>query len=264
MVLKMTETETETETDNANTITPVPAVTPVISTGTWNYGYYMYSGGTYIPVTVTYSTAASPISLWTGNGPIWVGQYQPQPQPQPRRPQPPPTPEEVEARRQQMRREAEERQQRRWRDIPWESSPDLTPEDCEQLRSQGYLELNSSLHRRRVYRVYARAYSQPEVFTLSLNGVQRRLEGRICVQPTRHDVDMPHWMAIQKMLLLADEERYLASANYFPESSRSTFGHEGARQPAIPFERRYSGLYLAQEGVDEEDVLDALEAEYIG
>jgi hypothetical protein len=199
----------------------IEALSQRLSTWTW----------TAPNVTVTYNFAATTTPGTLATGTYWAGtatsNYYPNlnyeltnPVPYPHRPATnrfrERTPEEIEAQRQQMRRETEQRE-RRFRDQPWEETDILTPAECTELRTDGHLTVQSTTHRNRIYRVPCRAYSQVEIW----EGRQhQRHEASLCLQPANSGLDAPEWVATQKVLILADEERYLRTANHFERGAR--------------------------------------------
>ncbi len=86
----------------------------------------------------------------------------------------------------------------------------LSPEEYRQLCSNAYLEIPSPSYANRVYRI-PRGPGQVQVVEGG------RVVERLCVQPVESlpDADV---VLMHKLLIQADERRYLESANHFPRA----------------------------------------------
>ena len=93
------------------------------------------------------------------------------------------------------------------------AAPGLTDEECQHLAQQGYLDVSSVLRRdhERVYRIPAASGSEVIV----------REHGKViewlCLQSCQ-PLSTPAWVAMQKLLIVADERAYLSRANHWSQS----------------------------------------------
>lgn len=211
--------------------------------------YTGYMGGTTTGIYNFYAGTAAPAPTYY---PLWnTPPYQPArpPRPRPLDYDPNETPQERNAR---FAAQADERRRRQVNGSNWEETGELTADEIAEMREKGYITIPSSLYSNRVYRIPYRSYTMVEIWQRRGRGEYIEWEdvAHICLQPTDGDLTDPQWVSLQKMLLLADEERYLRSANHFEHSVR--YRRERRYQNATP-DQRYSGARINRHGDFVED-----------
>lgn len=87
----------------------------------------------------------------------------------------------------------------------------LTPGQYRQLCDSGYLDITSAGHMGRTYRI---PRGPGQVLVLEHGHVTERL----CVQPANGGLPEADVVLMHKLLIEADEETYLHTANHFPRS----------------------------------------------
>ena len=161
---------------------------------------------------------------------------------------PRPTPAQQQRRNEERRRNETQARYATWRErsgrqgINWAERTEFSWRERAMIRGRGYLTVRSPNHAGRKYRIPAVAYDQIE-----MREGQTPVE-RLCLQPTIYGMNAADWVYMMKVMLLADEERFLASANHFPIAADRAY-HDGDNNPA---DARYSGEY----DVDD-DITDA-------
>jgi len=105
----------------------------------------------------------------------------------------------------------------KWWPVPAERTAEmllhdqLTPVQYHQLCDSGYLDLSSALHPGRTYRI---PRGPGQVLVLE----HERVSERLCVQPASGGLPEADVVLIHKLLIEADEDGYLHTANHFPRS----------------------------------------------
>jgi hypothetical protein len=96
----------------------------------------------------------------------------------------------------------------------------LTEAEYRQIRSQGYLEVASPTNSERVYRVPRR----PGRVLVLDGGKPSEL---LCLQPAVGDLPEADLVLMHKLLIQADEDMYLQTANHFSDLARWVRGSRG-------------------------------------
>jgi hypothetical protein len=105
--------------------------------------------------------------------------------------------------------------QRRWWPVPAEQCAEsllrelLTEAEWRQLRSTGFLDVTSPSRPERTYRI---PRGPDQVLVLE----RGRVTERLCVQPVELGLPEADIVVTHKLLIQADEEAYLRTANHFP------------------------------------------------